>query len=285
MPGRRQVVAGVRREEHHDVPVAAEDERRVVVVVAAQALEDHALGELAAGRVARDPHVAGRRDPAGERVRRRARSRAGRRSTTTPRLRARGPLPWPPSSGSSERASIALGHPRDHQRRRRSPGAPKRAASRPRARRRRGPAAPTRPRPPAMAIPSATGAPNGAPRAGRSAATARSRYRRSTPAATTRRPRARRRRPPPRRRLALTSRRARRRPPAAGRARPRTRARARRHLVAPGDQHAPGGRDRRLGDRHPAAGVDVLGRAERAAAGARRSCSPSAARSGTCWVL
>ena len=38
------------------------------------------------------------------------------------------------------------------------------------------------------------------------------------------------------------------------------------HLVAPGHQHAAGGRDRRVGDRHPAAGIDVLGGAERARA-------------------
>ena len=67
-PRGRQVVPGVRREEDHEVPVVAEDERRVVVVVAPEALEDHALGQLPAGRVAGDPHVAGRGDPAGERV-------------------------------------------------------------------------------------------------------------------------------------------------------------------------------------------------------------------------
>ena len=67
MPG-GAVVPRVRREEDHDVPVVAEDERRVVVVVAPEALKDHALGELAVGRVAGDPDVPGRRDPARERV-------------------------------------------------------------------------------------------------------------------------------------------------------------------------------------------------------------------------
>ena len=38
------------------------------------------------------------------------------------------------------------------------------------------------------------------------------------------------------------------------------------HLVAPGEQHAARRRDRRAGDRHPAAGIDVLGRTERARA-------------------
>ncbi len=67
-PGRRQVVARVRGEEHDQPPVAQEDERGVVVVVTAEPLEQHVLGELAALRQPRHPHVARRRDPARERV-------------------------------------------------------------------------------------------------------------------------------------------------------------------------------------------------------------------------
>ena len=205
-PGGRQVVPGVRREEDHDVPVVAEDERRVVVVVAPEALEDHALGQLAVGRVAGDPDVAGRGDPAGERVavvRDRARiaevrPRSG--SELTVHCHAVLPSAW-------VGASIALGQARDQQR-----GAALRRApvARPVPRHERSAAGTSRARPGSAARqgrPSAT-AGRRARRARRAcAATARSRRpARWTRAATTRPRRARRRRRRRARRFARTSR-------------------------------------------------------------------------------
>ena len=64
----RQEVARVRGEEHDQVAVGPEHERRVVVVVAPEPAVDQPLAQLAGLGEARDPHVAGRRDPAGERV-------------------------------------------------------------------------------------------------------------------------------------------------------------------------------------------------------------------------
>src|SRR3954447_2509365 len=64
----RQEVPGVRGEEDDEVAVGPEHERRVVVVVAPEPAVDQLLAQLAGLGEAGDPHVAGRRDPAGERV-------------------------------------------------------------------------------------------------------------------------------------------------------------------------------------------------------------------------
>ena len=256
----------MRREEHHDVPVAPEDERRVVVVVAPQALEDQALAELAARRVARDPHVAGGGDPAGERVAI-VRDRA-RIAEVRPRARPELPVDChgaPPrrawrasvrasgsrvTSSAARRCPSAVARPAPQHERAAAGHQP------------REPGLGGTPRPPERDRGAERRAVRRAQRGDRPLAAAGRRT--SCDQATTARPSS----------SAATARRSRRdvgaqlagRDQRLARAASDTCTRAPCRPAGPCHHHAARGRDRRLADRDAAAGIDVLGRAERAPA-------------------
>ena len=255
-------MAGVRREEHDEVPVAAGTPATGCCGRRARGPGRSALGQLSAARVARDPHVAGGRDPAGERVpvvRDRARV-AEVRPGPGPELAVTAVTtassPFGITAGArlscrSEQARVSpmLGKPRDQQ-------LAGRRANRLCERRpchKRAAAGMSRPR--AAGRWAAPSEPAGANLVGRGAyrGAGLSEYR---PIRDVLRPGDDSR---PRRRLPRQGLRGLTRSPSspvrpAAPARPRTGEHELRALVTPGDQHAAGGRDRRIGDRHPAAG-------------------------------